>query len=88
MLSRCHVFPLYQDELGLREDTYELCYNAACLSLGENDIEAAEAKLKKAEGNEIPFGEFYPHFISLMPCMNVSHLPLLHTSPFPFLRYI
>ncbi|XP_067036524.1 signal recognition particle subunit SRP72-like [Acropora muricata] len=37
------------DELGLREDTYELCYNSACLSLGENDIEAAEEKLKKAE---------------------------------------
>ena len=54
---RCHVLPFYQDELGLREDTYELCYNSACLSLGENDIEAAEEKLKKAEGNEIPLGE-------------------------------
>lgn len=37
------------DDLGLREDTYELCYNSACLLLGENDIEAAESKLKKAE---------------------------------------
>lgn len=36
----------------MREDTYELCYNSACLSLGQNDIEAAEAKLKKAEGTK------------------------------------
>ncbi|CAH3122603.1 unnamed protein product [Pocillopora meandrina] len=34
---------------GLREDTYELCYNAACLSLGQNDVEAAQQKLKRAE---------------------------------------
>ena len=46
------MFCLHQDDLGLREDTYELCYNSACLLLGENDIEAAESKLKKAEGIE------------------------------------
>lgn len=34
---------------GLREDTYELCYNAACLSLGQNDVETAQQKLKRAE---------------------------------------
>ena len=34
----------------MREDTYELCYNSACLSLGQNDIETAQEKLKKAEG--------------------------------------
>ncbi|CAH3021478.1 unnamed protein product [Porites evermanni] len=40
---------LEMDDPGLREDTYELCYNSACLSLGQNDVEAAEVKLKKAE---------------------------------------
>lgn len=40
----------FQEVPGLREDTYELCYNAACLSLGQNDVETAQQKLKKAEG--------------------------------------
>ena len=35
---------------GLREDTYELCYNSACLSLAQDDIKEAEEKLKQAEG--------------------------------------
>ena len=39
-----------QDDPGLREDTYELCYNSACLSLGQSDVEVAQQKLKKAEG--------------------------------------
>ena len=40
----------YQDVTGLREDTYELCYNSACLSLAQDDIKEAEEKLKQAEG--------------------------------------
>ncbi|KAJ7392451.1 Signal recognition particle core component [Desmophyllum pertusum] len=40
---------LNMEDPGLREDTYELCYNSACLSLGQNDIETAQEKLKKAE---------------------------------------
>lgn len=40
----------FQEVPGLREDTYELCYNAACLSLGQNDVETAQQKLKKAGG--------------------------------------
>ena len=39
-----------QDDPGLREDTYELCYNSACLSLGQSDVEVAQQKLRKAEG--------------------------------------
>ena len=34
----------------MREDTYELCYNSACLLLGKGLYEEAEKKLKKAEG--------------------------------------
>ncbi|KAK3710774.1 hypothetical protein QZH41_016760, partial [Actinostola sp. cb2023] len=36
-------------ESGLREDTYELCYNAACLSLANNDYKTAKNKLMQAE---------------------------------------
>ena len=42
-------FPL-QEDAGMREDTYELCYNAACLLLGKGLYEEAEGKLKRAEG--------------------------------------
>lgn len=45
----CKTF-ITQDDPGLREDTYELCYNSACLSLGQSDVEVAQQKLKKAEG--------------------------------------
>ena len=34
----------------MREDTYELCYNAACLLLGKGLYEEAEGRLKRAEG--------------------------------------
>lgn len=34
----------------MREDTYELCYNSACLSLGQSDVEVAQQKLRRAEG--------------------------------------
>ncbi|XP_028391158.1 signal recognition particle subunit SRP72-like [Dendronephthya gigantea] len=34
---------------GLREDTYELCYNAACLSIADGEMETAGRKLLTAE---------------------------------------
>ncbi|KAK2187665.1 hypothetical protein NP493_158g04070 [Ridgeia piscesae] len=37
------------EDAGMREDTYELCYNAACLLLGKGLYEEAEGKLKRAE---------------------------------------
>ncbi|XP_020610040.1 signal recognition particle subunit SRP72-like [Orbicella faveolata] len=40
---------LKMDDPGLREDTYELCYNSACLSLGQSDVEVAQQKLRRAE---------------------------------------
>lgn len=33
----------------LREDTYELCYNAACASLGKSQFIDAEQKLRASE---------------------------------------
>lgn len=39
-----------KDDYGLREDTYELCYNAACLLLAKNEVKQAEKKLKVAQG--------------------------------------
>lgn len=40
---------MYQEDLGLREDTYELCYNAACFSLGAKRYDEAITKLDQAE---------------------------------------
>ncbi|XP_077992578.1 signal recognition particle subunit SRP72-like [Glandiceps talaboti] len=37
------------EDLGLEEDTYELCYNKACLLLGHGKIKEAKAKLEKAQ---------------------------------------
>ncbi|KAL5017564.1 hypothetical protein ScPMuIL_007153 [Solemya velum] len=34
---------------GLRENSYELCYNHACYLLGKGDLKAAEMKLRRAE---------------------------------------
>lgn len=42
---------MLQDVDGLREDTYELCYNAACLSIAKGETDVAAEKLLKAEGN-------------------------------------
>lgn len=33
----------------LRDDTYELCYNSACISLGKNQYPEAEKKLRTSE---------------------------------------
>ncbi|ELU13722.1 hypothetical protein CAPTEDRAFT_98316 [Capitella teleta] len=38
-----------EEDLGLREDTYELRYNAACFKLGAKQYEAAIEKLDQAE---------------------------------------
>lgn len=55
----------------MREDTYELCYNSACLSLGQSDVEVAQQKLRKAEGK---------HTISsLCNILNVHIMHLLGT---------
>ena len=37
----------------MREDTYELCYNAACCLIGQGKLKDAEAKLRLAQGNDI-----------------------------------
>ncbi|CAH1782975.1 unnamed protein product [Owenia fusiformis] len=37
------------DDPGLKEDTYELCYNNACLLLGKGKYKEAEEKLRQAE---------------------------------------
>ena len=39
-----------QEEIGLEEDSYEICYNNACYQIGCGNLEAAMEKLKKAEG--------------------------------------
>jgi len=34
--------------VGVRESTYELCYNSACYSVSTGDVDAVESKLEKA----------------------------------------
>ena len=41
----------FQEDPGLRESTYELCYNHACYLVGKGDFIGAEKKLRQAEGN-------------------------------------
>lgn len=65
-----------QENPGLREDTYELCYNSACLSLGQNDVEVAQQKLKKAEGNQLALlfsCNIHRIIIIMQPCACFSH---------------
>ncbi|KAK3582757.1 hypothetical protein CHS0354_015281 [Potamilus streckersoni] len=38
-----------QDDPGLRENSYELCYNHSCFLVGKGNFKGAEEKLKKAE---------------------------------------
>ncbi|NWU76809.1 SRP72 protein, partial [Onychorhynchus coronatus] len=38
------------EDLGLREATYELCYNSACALIGQGKLNEAMKKLHKAEG--------------------------------------
>uniref|UniRef100_A0AAQ5ZSG9 Signal recognition particle subunit SRP72 n=1 Tax=Amphiprion ocellaris TaxID=80972 RepID=A0AAQ5ZSG9_AMPOC len=44
----CFVFPL-QEDLGLPESTYELCYNTACALIGQGQLTEALNKLRQAE---------------------------------------
>ena len=44
---------LLQDEFGLNEDTYEVCYNSACFLLGKGLYQEAVDKLKEAESKYI-----------------------------------
>lgn len=39
-----------QEDLGLSESTYELCYNASCTLIGRGEYAAALDKLREAEG--------------------------------------
>lgn len=41
---------LLQEDLGLPESTYELCYNAACTLIGQGQLTEAFNKLRQAEG--------------------------------------
>ena len=42
------LFPL-QEDLGLKDDTFELCYNKACLLLGQGNLTEALKLLERAE---------------------------------------
>ena len=44
---------LFQEDPGLRESSYELCYNHSCYLIGQGDYTGAEEKLRKAEGNSV-----------------------------------
>ncbi len=41
---------MFQEDLGLPESSYELCYNAACCLIGQGQLSQAMQKLQKAEG--------------------------------------
>lgn len=41
---------LLQDDPGLAENSYEICYNNACYYIGKGDLKTALEKLDKAEG--------------------------------------
>lgn len=44
------ISSLLQEDLGLPESTYELCYNAACALIGRGQLTEALNKLQQAEG--------------------------------------
>lgn len=44
------VFHFVQEDLGLSETTYELCYNTACALIGQGQLTEAFNKLQQAEG--------------------------------------
>jgi len=44
-----YIFSL-QEDLGLPESTYELCYNAACALIGQGQLTESFNKLRQAEG--------------------------------------
>jgi len=49
---------LIKNKPELREQTYELCYNKACILLGQQDYENALQKLNTAEGIHYCFTQF------------------------------
>ena len=69
-----------QEDLGLGEETYELCNNAACGYLGQGRYEEALEKLKQAEGwllglfyYDILFFRKLISFYSQMSKMNMTN---------------
>lgn len=48
LMQTCSIF--LQEDLGLPESTYELCYNAACALIGQGQLTEALNKLQQAEG--------------------------------------
>lgn len=55
-----------QEEIGLEEDSYEICYNNACYQIGHGNLEAAMEKLKKAEGlSELFVFDYFLVFLSM-----------------------
>lgn len=62
------LYFLLQEDLGLPESTYELCYNAACALIGQGQLTEALNKLRQAEGQSP---------LICLPCQ-VAILPLLN----------
>lgn len=56
-----------QEDLGLPETTYELCYNAACTLIGQGQLTEAMAKLEKAAGKR-------SHTVSCFKCPSILQL--------------
>ena len=50
MLLYMYVHAFIQEDPGLRESSYELCYNHSCYLIGQGDMSGAQEKLRKAEG--------------------------------------
>ena len=49
--GRLRLYIVYtQEDPGLRESSYELCYNHSCYLIGQGDMSGAQEKLRKAEG--------------------------------------
>lgn len=57
-LEPCSLGHCVQEDLGLSESTYELCYNAACSLIGRGQLAQAMKKLQEAEGQ----GSFHFEF--------------------------
>ncbi len=55
-----------------RTDTFELCYNYACLLIAKGDLDGAQAKLEKAEGKFSSLANI-PVAIRFSPLMRICH---------------
>lgn len=49
-LSVAKMSASLQEDLGLPETSYELCYNSACTLIGQGQLPEAMKKLREAEG--------------------------------------